>query len=351
MIRLPEAFREDEKGHFDKEVYKINLLIVEALIKQKDIKTFAIDERKYKVDLDKDGVIDTAHKITFEYDLRIGKSMSYVGKAKNSAFKIAAGLYPKGTEFLHSVRYIDHDRDGTLMMAARMKELRYAKKIAWANYNRHQSVAESDFRDSVRYPDRVEQFLMDEAGVNNNRGWRYQGFIEDKEGKLRAQNEEETLFCIGCHSSLGTLVDSTFSFARKFERGSFHDGWYHWDQKSLKGAKEPKTPDGKYAYTQYLEQNHAGDEFRVNHEVKENFFDTNGSLKKEMIEKLHEDISLLLFPSQKRAMMLNKAYKVIVQEQSFIYGRDAHIKPLLEVHKEVKRGKTTGVKKPIRYRY
>ena len=352
LIRLPKLFRQDSKGRFSKEVYQINLLIVEALIKQKDIKTFVIDEKKYGVDLDKDGRLDKAEKIRFEYDVPRGKKMFYVGKAKESGAKIAAGLYPKGTEFLHSVRYLDSDANGTIMIAPRMKELRYGVKNQWADYNRHQSVAEAEHRERLRYPDRMERFLVDEArGVSNRRGWRYQGFIEDAKGDLRPQTKEETLFCIGCHSALGSVVDSTFAFSRKLEKGDYHDGWYHWGQKGLKGIAEPKRVDGKYEYTTYLKENHAGDEFRANDEVKKKFFDTHGTLKPEKIQALHHDISLLLLPSTKRAMMLNKAYKVIVDEQSFIYGRDAHVKPLKEVHETLKEGESTGVKKPVRYEF
>jgi hypothetical protein len=66
-----------------------------------------------------------------------------------------------------------------------------------------------------------------------------------------------------------------------------------------------------------------------------------------MIHALHDDISLLLHPSKKRAMALNKGYKTIVEEQSFIYGRDTHITPMTNVYKEIKKGELTGVKEPI----
>lgn len=39
MIRLAPPFQEDENGKFDKEVYALNLLIVEALIKQKALRS------------------------------------------------------------------------------------------------------------------------------------------------------------------------------------------------------------------------------------------------------------------------------------------------------------------------
>jgi len=67
----------------------------------------------------------------------------------------------------------------------------------------------------------------------------------------------------------------------------------------------------------------------------EKFFDQNGTLKEKEAAKIKEDISYLLYPSTNRALKLNKAYKVIVDEQSYIYGRDAHIKPLNNVHQNI----------------
>jgi len=188
-----------------------------------------------------------------------------------------------------------------------------------------------------------------ERGVSTKRGWRYQGFIEDEHGALRPQTYEENLLCIGCHASLGALVDSTFVYQRKFEHGTFQNGWHHWSQKGLKGVKEPKTADGRGEYTLYLKENHAGDEFRDNDEIQAKFFNADGTLKESEVQKLKTDITHLIFPSQKRALKLNKAYKVIVDEQSFIYGRDATIKPVKNVHKEVEADESTGITKPVRY--
>ena len=350
LIRLPMDFRMTKEGVFDIDTYKVNLLIVESLIKQKSIKTFNIDEKKYGVDLDKDGKLSIANTIVFEYDPRNSKNMSYVGLAKKKGYKIAAGLYPRGTEFLHSVRYIDIDDNSSIKMAARMKELRYGKKVNWATYNDHQALIEEELKEAHDFPDRLEVFVGDaERGVSNKRGWRYQGFIEDENGDLRPQTYEENLFCIGCHSALGALADSTFVYQRKFEHDTFQNGWYHWSQKGLKGVKEPKTPDGRYEYTLYLKENHAGDEFRENKEVIEKFFNKDGSLKNEEIKKLHNDIAHLIFPSQKRALQLNKAYKIIVDEQSFIYGRDAMMRPVKNAYKELKPDQSTGVENPVRY--
>jgi len=231
-----------------------------------------------------------------------------------------------------------------------MKELRYGKKVNWASYSDHQALAEEELKEAHDFPDRLEVFIGDaERGVSNKRGWRYQGFIEDENGALRPQTYEENLLCIGCHASLGALADSTFVYQRKFEHGTFQNGWQHWSQKGLKGVREPKTADGRDEYTLYLKENHAGDEFRNNDEVKAKFFYEDGTLKESEVKKLHKDITHLIFPSQKRALKLNKAYKVIVDEQSFIYGRDATIRPAQNVHKEVEADESTGIKKPVRY--
>ena len=49
--------------------------------------------------------------------------MSYVGEAGAAQaagdVHLAAGLYPEGTEFLQSLRYLDVGDDGTVDMAAR----------------------------------------------------------------------------------------------------------------------------------------------------------------------------------------------------------------------------------------
>jgi hypothetical protein len=98
-----------------------------------------------------------------------------------------------------------------------------------------------------------------------------------------------------------------------------------------------------HEYSQYLEKNGAGDEFRANLEVIERFFNEDGSLKQDMLNKLHHDISLLLWPSPARALELNKAYRVIVQQQSFKQGRDATIIPLENVHRKVVQDQITGI--------
>jgi len=355
----------DENGHFDLAVYALNLSIVEALIKQKNVAIDEVDEQLYGVDLNQDGGLDRAAEIVFRwekpsYDSATGKitgfSMSYVGLAKSllaeNEHLIAPGLYPKNTEFLHSVRYIDVD-EGTqrIKMAPRMKELRYARKKSWITYAELSNVTLTDIKEKDAFPDRLRTIIGNsEYGALNNTGWIYQGFIEDAYGELRPQNYEETQYCIGCHSGIGAIADSTFVFQRKFDRSHFQNGWYHWtqDAQGLENIAEPKRADGKGEYSQYLEVNRAGDEFRANDEVMERFFDENDSLIGNEAEKIKDDIAYLLYPSVSRAKELNKAYKVIVEEQSYIYGRDAHVAPLANVHTEVEIYAPTGVT-PLTY--
>ncbi len=361
LIRLANEFRMDEKGKSDQEVYRINLAIVEALIRKEDVKldNAHVDERLYQVDLDKDGELGNATKVRYDWAPLEGRNMSYVGMARLKQMEgevhLAAGLFPEGTEFLHSVRYIDVKSDGLTGMARRMKELRYARKAWWMSYSDLQELALDEVKDQHDFPDRLRQIVGNmEQGVSNDQGWIYQGFIEDANGSLRPQTYEETVFCIGCHSGIGATTDGIFSFPRKFSAEKSHqNGWYHWSQKDLRGTVEPKVEiegaGAQYEYSYYLMYNDSGNEFRDNYEVIEKFFNKDGGIKAEMLEKLHDDITVLLNPSASRALDLNKAYRVIVTEQSFDKGRDANIKPETNVYEEVPQEELTGVKNASNY--
>ena len=357
LIRLDIPFRQNKDRKVDKEIYKLNLAIVEALVKQKEIALgTAIDEKFYEVDLNYNGRVDRATTVSPMIRSYVGLAKVYLSEKK---MHLAAGLFPENTEFLHSVRYLDwNDKKDQIKLSARMKELRYAKKTIWKSYGEIQRAAQSELWESQARDSAKAQISLFrgtyEEGLRNNIGWAYQGFIEDKAGELRPQTHEETIGCMGCHSHLGATTDTTFAFARKFE-GTNKDkkeyGWNHWSQKGLNGIKEPrvayKDHGMQYEYSFYLRNNHSGNEFRNNDEVEAKFFDMNGSIKKDMIEKLHDDVSILLFPSKERALELNKAYKVMVEEQSYIYGRDANVKVMENVYTEVKEGLTTGITKPI----
>lgn len=348
LIRLAATFRQNEAGSFDLTVYQTNLAIVEALIRRQDVTIDATDETTLNVDLDKDGTLGTATKVTFDWAPTQGRDMSYVGQARlqqqAGTVHLAAGLFPEGTEFIHSVRYIDVDDAGNISMAARMKELRYAIKKSWYSYSALNMAAADEAKEKDQFPERTRQITGSaEVGLSNSQGWTFQSFIEDASGDLRPQTYEENVFCIGCHSGIGATTDSNFSFPRKFGATAYRRGWYHWSQHGLAGLDDPLRSDGRREYAYYLEQNGAGDEFRENDEVRSRFFDASGALKSDALAVLADDITYLLFPSRERAIALNKGYRVIVQEQSYIYGRDAAVKPATNVHSSVSADQPTGI--------
>jgi hypothetical protein len=354
LIRLPAAFRTNPQGAEDLDVYKTNLAIVEAMVKERDIAIDPVDEAALGgVDLDKDGRIGTAAKIAYDWAPLDKRDMSYVGKARDEQragrVHLAAGLYPEGTEFLHTVRYIDVGESGANRLAARMKEVRYAKKRYWMSYADLHQQALDEIKEQHDFPDRLRTVRGDsEAGVSNDQGWTYAALIEDAEGRLRPQSYEELVFCVGCHGGIGGNRDGIFSFHRKFDYpGAHQQGWYHWSQKDLRGTPERRRADGQYEYSHYLKANGAGDEFRGNTEVLEKFFTAQGELKAKMLNRLHADISTLLYASERRALELDKAYWVIVKDQSFREGRDATTAPVANVHDKLEDGEKTGVRKPI----
>src|SRR5690606_10883533 len=123
--------------------------------------------------------------------------LTYVGRARSELAQgklhLAAGLFPEGTEFLHTVRYLDPTPEG-IRMAARLKELRYARKVEWWSYAALDKRARVEAIAKVDSPSELRNFGGNiELGVNNNQGWTFQGFIEDAAGDLRPQSFEETV--------------------------------------------------------------------------------------------------------------------------------------------------------------
>jgi hypothetical protein len=348
LIRLPSVLRNDIDGNFDLQTYKVNLTIVEAMIKRQNV-ALETPYTENGVDLDKDGdLYGRATQVVYDWAPLEGRYMTFVGQGKEAQdagkIHLAGGLYPEGTEFLHSVRYIDLDDDDEIKLAARMKELRYAKKQSWLTYSELQDLTATELKEKHDFPDRLKMVIGNvEQGVTIGKGWIYQGFIEDAEGSLRPQTYEENIFCVGCHGGIGATTDTIFSFSRKFSDPTFQHGWYHWTQKGLRNQPEPMRHDGNYEYSYYLQQNGAGDEFRANQEVMDKFFDAQGQLKTDELTSLHDDMAHLLFPSRERALLMNKAYKVIVEQQGFVYGRDATVTPPENVHESVTPDQATGV--------
>jgi Tol biopolymer transport system component len=356
LIRLPEAFR-TQNGRFDPSIYKLNLAILEAVIKRADVIIEETDEKALGVDLDKDGRLNTASRVVYDWAPTEGRPMHFVGDAgvlqRRGEIHLAAGLYPKGTEFLNTLRYLDVTPQGKIRMAARMKEVRYMKKTRWITYAAHETLAMNEIKEKSDFPDRLKLLVGNiEEGVGNGRGWVLQGFIEDAQGRLRPQTFEETASCVGCHGGIGITTDSTFSMPRKFDASSSQEGWFHWSQKDLQGVPEPKAVFARagvqYEYCFYLMYANSGDEFRANREIIDTFFDAAGMLRETMAQKIHDDVSILLYPSAQRALALNKAYKVIVDEQGFAAGRDGLIETATNVHEEIlPKDIETGVTVPV----
>jgi hypothetical protein len=358
LIRLPTPYRQDARGNTDWTAYRVNLAVVEALITRADVAIDPVDETRYGVDLDKDGALGIASRVTFDWAPLQGRDMSYVGAAKAlqqaGEAPLAAGLYPVGTEFVHTVRYVDiDDSTGEALLAPRLKELRYTKKTAWQTYADLEDAALEELKEDHDFPDRIPIFDGDaETGLANGAGWRLQAFVEDRSGELRPQSFEETVFCVGCHGGIGATDDSTFAFPRKLHAATAPArGWFHWSQRPLRGLPDPLRADGSHEYARYLSENGAGDEFRANLDIIKAFFAASGEPDAAALARLREDVAALLYPTRQRALELDKAYRTIVLDQDFIHGRDALPTPVTTVQRIVEQDQPTGIETPVTPRW
>lgn len=309
FIRLPPELRGDAYAH--------NLALTEALVLQRDV-PLETPLAEISVDLDGDGVLGTATRVAFRWP----------GLAYEGGQGAAPGLFPVGTEFLHSVRYLDVV-DGQVVAAARVKELRYMRKERALGWLAHEQLALSEGKERDEQPDAVRRPLGNpETGLLTPSGWRISGFIEAADGTLRPQTTEETLWCVGCHSGVvGGATDSTWAYARKVP--GVHD-------QDLRGLAEPARPDGAGEYATYLTRVGAGDELRANTELIARFLDQPGP-------SYADDISVLVIPSPQRALDLNRAYRHIVVAQSYALGRQGLLEPAVHVRERVDQGEATGL--------
>lgn len=319
MIRLPQAFREDAAGAPSWPIYLANLGILEAAIKGlTSIDTPPIDERTIGRDLDADGRLGPS--------THLRRPDRYLGGASTVA--VVPFLYPVGTEFLHTVRYLAVDGRGGIHPAARMKEVRYLVKERWldeanlgALYDEEAWEKQQGFLPQMGW--------QAERGAVNGFGWRLQGFIEDAQGHLRPQTQEETFFCKGCHTSLGATIDQTFAFPRKLP-GARGQGYIE-----LRGMPDaPMLGEVEGEIRQYLRRVGGGDEFRANGEMIERWFAPDGQPDPVRLAQA-KDVYTLITPSAARALALDKAYLGIVREQSFRHGRDATLMPTVNVYRQV----------------
>ncbi len=334
MIRLPVEFR-SRNGIESREIYKVNLAILEAAIACDPAKPAdaldhpvePVDERLAHLDLDGDGSVS-------RFASRVRRlPPRYAGDARE--VPVHRYLYPQGTEFLHTVRYVDPDSPS--LLSVRLKEMRYSRKTQWLDtwgLLRAQE-KEADDKDEGRVPIYSGEPMV---GLRTDYGWQLQGFIEDEHGLLRLQTEEEHRFCMGCHGALGVTVDGTFTLPRKVPGA---DGWRHQDLRGI-----PDVPQAGHAEPEiltYFRRVQGGDELRANREILTRFF-PGGRLDEAAVRRAapggDRDIAYLLTPSRERALLLAKAYMVVVREQSFELGRDAMPVPPANVHREIENGST-----------
>ncbi|MBQ4850368.1 hypothetical protein [Pseudoalteromonas sp. MMG012] len=305
MIRLPSEYRQ-QQGVYNQDVYVANLSLVELTLKGlKNISTPPLNEKRIGIDLNQDGKYTTIQNIKVR--------SHYVGDAQSP---LAYQLYPEGTEFLHTVRYIGVNDNGTIFNAPRMKEVRYMKKH---NFKSKQELATSYYREAKEkaFENLPQTLYLGDAGINNSFGWTINGYIEDGQGKLRPQHKQELAFCNGCHKTVGATYDQTFSFARKVTGAA---GWGYIDLKSMTDV--PNKGESQGEFLTYMQRVGGGDEFRQNQEMLMRWFTKDGQVD---IKKVTSATNLyeLITPSPTRALALNKAYLSIVKEQSYLFGRDA----------------------------
>lgn len=319
MIRLPEEFRSGRNGRYSLDIYRANLAILEAKIKGlTEISSLPVDEKKVDKDLNGDGKLSTVR--------HINSLDKYVGAAEEKF--IDTYLYPEGTEFLHTVRYVGIDKDGRIGPSTRMKEVRYMRK--WRAYSKpvyaRQYQVEAFEKEVGNLPGYQN---VGDHGIDNGIGWAIQGFIEDRQGRLRVSTYEENLFCMGCHNSIGATIDKTFSFARKVDGA---EGWRYIDLKDMPDAPNKGETRGEFAT--YFERVGGGGEFRSNSEMQQRWFNPDGTVNFSKVAAAR-DVYDLITPSLERALELNKAYRIIVDDQDFVFGRDATVKPPANVYDRI----------------
>jgi hypothetical protein len=332
MIRLPAPYRETAEGVYARDVYEANLAILEARIKGLSrVSVHSVDEKAVGTDLDGDGELGVIAEIS--------RVSSFVGAA--SKHFTLPHLYPLDTEFLHSVRYVGVDEAGNIHVPPRMKELRYMRKrFMLTSHQLIEAYRQEGYdKELGRLPGYVDR---EQYGLDNEMGWLVSGFIEDRHGRLRFNTYEENLFCMGCHTSIGSTIDNTFSFARKVDGA---EGWGYIELRGMPDAPNQGETRGEIAT--YLERAGGGGEFRSNPEMEARWFSA-GAADAEKLAKAR-DVYDLITPSRERALELNKAYRVIVSDQDFIYGRDATVAPPPNVYEAVDNAKSPTLPRQFIY--
>ncbi|MEC9262652.1 MAG: hypothetical protein VYD53_14995 [Pseudomonadota bacterium] len=320
MIRLPETFQQ-RKGQYSKDVYLANLTLLEMALK--DVHSLAVpqlNEQTIGVDLNGDGELSEA--IT-----HIQRQSHYVGDA--SSIELSYQLYPQGTELLHTVRYIGVDDEGQIYNAPRMKEVRYMQKALFRSKESLASAYYAEAKDKAFEKLPQTRYLGEEQGIDNGFGWTLNAYIEDAQGQLRPQHQQELAFCNGCHKTVGSTFDQTFSFARKVPGAK---GWGYINLHEIDDVPNINEQEGEFLT--YMKRVGGGDEFRQNAEMLARWFNADGELNEAKVKQANS-VYELITPSPERALALNKAYQTIVKEQSYLFGRDATITEATNVLSEI----------------
>ncbi|CCQ74277.1 hypothetical protein [Magnetospira sp. QH-2] len=335
MIRLPKAFRLDEDGKFSRHVTFANLGLLEASFQEwNSVSVPPIDEAHVGVDLNGDGVLGMTDRV-------VARS-HYVGAAKKEP--VARMLYPQGTEFLHSVRYVGLEGN-RVVIPPRMKELRYMRKMRFLSMPKLASIYGNEVQEKLDEQLPRWSPVLTSAGYEKSAmGWQVLGFIEDKDGALRPQTYEEHGFCMGCHSTIGTSIDQTFAFPRKVAGAK---GWGYMDLAGLKDRPSRGETEGEILT--YFKRVGGGSEFRENGEIAARWFDANGKVKENAVRDA--DVASLITPSPERARLLNKAYRTIVWDQDFIHGRDPNLAPATNVYRDIDPATTQPLRPEFRHQW
>ncbi|MEW8511580.1 MAG: hypothetical protein AB2608_12160 [Candidatus Thiodiazotropha sp.] len=320
MVRLPAAFREQScnGSGYSRDTYIANLAILEAAIQDLQLVSLPeVDENSFCADLNGDGQLGVIGEII--------RPDFYVGDAADVS--VVPMLYPEGTEFLHTVRYIGLDEALSITIPARMKEVRYMRKHTFYTPPELLSLYGNEKQEKIDgiLPNFVSR---GDSGLDNGFGWLILGFIEAADGHLRKQSEEETTFCMGCHTSIGSTIDQTFAFPRKVTGAA---GWGYINLRGMEDAPSVGETEGEIL--NYLKVVGGGNEFRENDEIIEKWFNEDGSVNEAKVSAA--DVYELITPSPERALTLNKAYMAIVRDQDFIHGRDANVTPAVNVYDAV----------------
>ncbi|MEZ4318437.1 MAG: hypothetical protein R3F61_13075 [Myxococcota bacterium] len=133
------------------------------------------------------------------------------------------------------------------------------------------------------------------------------GLIADSDGSLRPQTERELAGCVPCHA---LAPDGVFSPQRRVRWGR-GDG--------AVAAPDPIGPDGEGVLASWVRAAGGGDDWGANPEARAKFTGDGSALS---FEQLKADIRVLTLPSPQRARDLNRVAHTLVDEQSYLRGRE-----------------------------